>query len=122
MTKEEIISKILAATPEQMETVSTVLNGVAAHVGATQVISQKEAARLLGYQSTETIRRMLGKGLLKAAPTPSGLRKVTLQSVHDYLSGKTDARPYAPTKAQESHYASGWRKKSSSRQTLAPGH
>jgi len=103
MTKETIIKRIAdEATPGQLEAIAAILEGNGAiHM---RIVSQREAARMLGYKCTATITRMLDAGILKEVFTPSGFRKVTLQSVHDYLAGKAAERPFTPTKAQMAHY------------------
>jgi len=107
MTKQEIIDRINSATTEQLEAISSYFDGNG--LICVRLVHQKEAARMLGYKSAMTIQRMIDAGLLKMVTTPAGFKKVTLQSIHDYIKDQK-ARPYTPTEAQKAHRASGWQR------------
>jgi len=102
--KEDIIGRILTATPDQLTNIDSILCGGAAYVEDTAIITQKDAAQMLGKRHYTTVSRMIGKGLLKGVRTPSGLLRVSRQSVNDYLKGLTVVAPRRPTEIQRAYY------------------
>ena len=88
MTKEQIIGRVLAATPEQLDAVAAALDG-AVQVDR-RVMSLEAAGREIG-RSTTTVRRMLDKGVLVNVPKENGERQVLSQSITDYLNRRVPA-------------------------------
>ena len=105
MSITDLIKKVADSTPEQQQTIARILDGISAPVGDTRTISPIEAARMLGKKSAETARRYAAAGLIKSVPTPSGQKRILVQSVHDYLDGKTVATNPPPSRSRKQNSA-----------------
>ena len=90
---EAIIAKLFTATPEQLSAIESVFGGQPVMPSDTRVITQREAACMLG-QSLTTVYRLLNAGRLSPVFSPGGQRKVLRQSIAEYLAqGEKQAVP-----------------------------
>lgn len=88
MSKEEIMMKILTATPETIGRVAEVLDGRPTETtpGDRRLLTLTAAAHELNV-SRMTIHRMCADGRLATIQTRAGRRRVASQTITDFLKG-----------------------------------
>jgi excisionase family DNA binding protein len=89
MSKEEIMMKILTATPETIGRVAEVLNGKTTETtpGDRRLLTLTEAAHELNV-SRMTIHRMCADGRLATIQTRAGRRRIASAALTAFLTGK----------------------------------
>ncbi len=88
MSKEEIMMKILTATPETIGRVAAILDGGPTETTPSdrRLLTLTDAAEVLGV-SRMTIYRMCSDGRLATITTRAGRRRVASQAITDLLKG-----------------------------------
>ena len=88
MSKEEIMMKILTATPETIGRVAEVLDGrpTEATPGDRRLLTLTKAAHELSV-SRMTIHRMCADGRLATIQTRAGRRRIASAAITEFLKG-----------------------------------
>jgi excisionase family DNA binding protein len=90
MSKEELIGKVLTATPEQLKAVEQAFTG---NTGATEtptdrrLLTQTEAAAILGVSRMTTFR-MIRDGRLPAVEIRNGRVRIPSQALTFFANGE----------------------------------
>jgi excisionase family DNA binding protein len=93
MSKEEVIGKVLQATPEQLKQIGDVLNGKASQQAEPvapadrRLLTFTETAEVLNL-SRMTVQRMVEDGRLSAIETRSGRQRIASAEITRFLEGK----------------------------------
>jgi excisionase family DNA binding protein len=90
MSKEELIGKVLSATPEQLKAVEKAFNGntaAATDPGDRRLLTQTAAAEALGV-SRMTIFRMTRDGRLPAVEIRNGRLRIPSQALTFFANGE----------------------------------
>lgn len=91
MTTNERMMKICAADPALLARVDAVLNGTNTRAPKedpdVRTCTLTEAARRIGV-SRPTVYRLIRKGVIRTIPL-CGVSRVVLQSLFDYIAGRT---------------------------------
>jgi excisionase family DNA binding protein len=96
MTKEQMMSRFLSATEEEMERLEIAFNGGTPTPQYTALLTCSEVARRLG-RDRKTVHMMVNEGKFKTVTLTGRRRKITEQSFYDFLnSANTDK--YDPKK------------------------
>ena len=88
MSKEEIMMKILTATPETIGRVAEVLDGRPTETtpGDRRLLTLMDAARELNV-SRMTVHRMAADGRLPTITTRAGRRRIASAAITEFLKG-----------------------------------
>ncbi|MFA7172638.1 MAG: helix-turn-helix domain-containing protein [Kiritimatiellia bacterium] len=88
MSKEEIMMKILTATPETIGRVAAILDGKPNETTPSdrRLLTLTDAAHELNV-SRMTIHRMCADGRLPTIQTRAGRRRIASQTLTDFLKG-----------------------------------
>lgn len=91
MSKEEVIGKVLQATPEELQKIVDVINGktikaLPATPTDRRLLTFTDAAQTLGL-SRMTIQRMVEDGRLQAIETRSGRQRIASAEITRFLEG-----------------------------------
>lgn len=89
MSKEQLMGRLLTATPKELEKIEAVFSGKAnAHpeTGDRRLLTLTEAAHELNV-SRMTIHRMCADGRLATIQTRAGRRRIASQVITDFLKG-----------------------------------
>jgi excisionase family DNA binding protein len=93
MSKEEVIGKVLQATPEQLKQIGDVFSGKTPQQAEPvapadrRLLTFTEAGETLNL-SRMTIQRMVEDGRLKAIETRSGRSRIASAEITRFLEGK----------------------------------
>ena len=91
MNKEEVIGRVLKATPEQLSAVMSALDQK--NIAVTQdrkLLNSTQASKILGVSRT-TVWRLAKEGKLKTIETRLGRRRIISQSITDFVLGGNNA-------------------------------
>ena len=89
MNKEEIISKVLQANPEQLTAIQNALNPTTTPTTVMQdrkLLNMTQAGKIIGVSRT-TVWRLAKEGKLKLVETRLGRKRIVSQSLTDFVSG-----------------------------------
>ena len=89
MSKEILIGRILAATPEEVRRVEAIFTGKGGSPDATdrRLLTLADAARELNV-SRMTIHRMVADGRLPVIEVRAGRRRIASAAITTFLNGK----------------------------------
>ena len=89
MSKEELIGRLLSATPSELEKVDAIFNGRdnLPDTGDRRLLTLTEAAHELNI-SRMTIHRMCADGRLATIQTRAGRRRIASAELTAFLQGK----------------------------------
>jgi excisionase family DNA binding protein len=93
MTTETRFTKLLIATPEQLQRIDAVLEGTATDAPANtdrRLLTFTDAAEVLNL-SRPTIWRMVRDGELPCVEIREGTRRISSQAITEFLNGKRRA-------------------------------
>lgn len=90
MSKEQLIGRLLTATPSELEKIEAVFSGkdnAQPDTGDRRLMTLMDAARELNV-SRMTIRRMTADGRLPTIQTRAGRRRIASAAITAFLTGK----------------------------------
>ena len=89
MSKEQLIGRLLTATPSELEKIEAVFSGKANAQPATgdrRLLTLMDAARELNV-SRMTVHRMCADGRLPVVETRAGRRRIASHAITEFLKG-----------------------------------
>ncbi len=89
MSKEQLMGRLLTATPSELERIEAVFNGkanVQPETGDRRLLTLMDAARELNV-SRMTIHRMAADGRLPTVTTRAGRRRIASHAITEFLKG-----------------------------------